>query len=264
VPSRPPTEGGTVLAGKVALVTGGSRGIGRAICLELAGRGADVVVNFFRHGEAGRETAAAARARGGRAVAVRADVGKPAAVGALFEAARDTFGGVDILVCNAASGVFRPVLEIDARSWEWTMGTNAQAILWCAQQAVPQMEARGGGRIVTIGSPGAARALPAYAMTGASKGAVETLTRYLAVELAPRGIIVNGVTPGITPTDAWRTYRGGGAAGGAAVEAETIARTPLGRLVTPEDVAHAVAFLCTSLGIVGQTLVVDNGFGLAW
>jgi enoyl-[acyl-carrier protein] reductase III len=176
-----------LLAGKVALVTGSSRGIGRAIVLELADHGADVVVNYVRHAEAGRATAAAARGKGVRAIAVRAHAGEADDIGTLFDTVRQEFGGVDILLCNAASGVFRRLLEVDDQAWDWTMNINTRSALRCIQRAVPMMEARGGGRIVTVGSAWTDRTLPLYGMTGLSKGALTALTRYLAVELAASG-----------------------------------------------------------------------------
>lgn len=248
------------LAGKVALVTGSSRGIGRAILLELARQGADGVVNFFRHGAAGEATAAEVRSQGARAIAVRAHVGRPAEVAALFDAARQAYGGIDILICSAASSVFRPLLAVDQQGWDWTMDISVRSVLLCAQHATPMMEARGQGRIVTIGSAWSARVQPNYGMAGIAKGALESLTRYLAVELAPRGIAVNAVAPGAIRTDAWNTYL---AATGEDLESATIRRTPTGKLVSAEQIARVVAFLCTVEGVVGQTIVVDNGYSIA-
>ncbi|MBP7690907.1 MAG: enoyl-[acyl-carrier-protein] reductase FabL [Anaerolineales bacterium] len=247
-----------LFANKVAVVTGSGRGIGRAIAVRLAADGADVVVNFFRNRAPAEETAAAVAALGRRAVIVKADVGTPEGIDALMGEAERALGGVDILINNAASGYNRPVLEQKVKGWDWTMNINARAALFCAQRAAPSMIARGGGRIVSVSSPGSFRVLPDYVVVGASKAALEALTRYLAVELAPHQIVVNAVSPGIVATDALKHF--------AALRDEglldrTAASTPAGRLVTPEDVAGVVAFLCSPAAdmIRGQTLLMDGG-----
>jgi len=250
------------LKGKTALITGSSRGIGRAIALELARSGADIVVTYFRKRKEAEATVTEIKSHGVDAIGVRVHLGKSNQIESMFTKAEESFGGVDILVCNAASGVFKPAMEVDQRSWDWTMDINAKSVLWCAQHTVPKMEARGWGRIVNVSSVGTFRMLPYYSMTGVSKGAIETLTRYLAVELAPKGIIVNAVAPGAISTEEWTSYPGGGEA----VLAETVQRTPLVRLVTPEDVARVVAFLCSdnAEGIVGQTITIDGGWSLPY
>ena len=247
-----------LFANQVAVVTGSGRGIGRAIAVRLAADGADVVVNFFRNRAPAEETAAAVTALGRRAVIVKADVGTPEGIEALFSEAERALGGVDILINNAASGYNRPVLEQKIKGWDWTMNINARAALFCAQRAAASMRARGGGRIVSVSSPGSFRVLPEYVVVGASKAALEALTRYLAVELAPHHIVVNAVSPGIVATDALKHF--------AALKDEglldrTAASTPAGRLVTPEDVAGVVAFLCSPAAdmIRGQTLIMDGG-----
>jgi enoyl-[acyl-carrier protein] reductase III len=246
---------------KIALVTGSGRGIGQAIALRLAREGADVVVNFFRNRAPAEATAGQIRALGRRAVVVKADVGQPEGIEALFVETERAFGGLDILVCNAASGYNRPVMEQKVKGWDWTMNINARAALFCAQRAAPLMEQRGGGVIVNISSPGAARVMPEYVVVGASKAALEALTRYLAVELAPKKIVVNAVSPGIVVTEALQHFT-------AIREADALTRgaqaTPAGRLVTPEDVAGLVTFLCTPAAemIRGQTIVIDGGLTL--
>jgi enoyl-[acyl-carrier protein] reductase III len=246
---------------KVALVTGSGRGIGRAIALRLAEEGADVVVNFFRNRAPAEETAQAVRKLGRKALVVKANVGEIDGIEALFDSVRDSFNGLDFLICNAASGYNRPVLEQKPKGWDWTMNINARSLLFCAQHAAPLMEARGGGRIISISSPGSFRVLPDYVVVGASKAALEALTRYLAVELAPKGIVVNAVSPGVVMTDAlgfFTTTRDD------RILQKITTATPAGRLVTPEDVAALVAFLCSTDSdmICGQVLLIDGGYTL--
>jgi enoyl-[acyl-carrier protein] reductase III len=247
-------------AGRIALVTGAGRGIGRAIALRLATEGADLVVDFFRNRQPAEETAEAVRALGRRALVVRANVGDLRAMEALFQAVRQEYGALDFLISNAASGYNRPALEQTVKGWDWTMNINARSLLFAAQQAVPLMQGRG-GRMVAISSPGAGRVLPEYVVVGASKAALEALVRYLSVELSPHGIVVNAVSPGVVPTEALQHFaltRDG------AIFERLAARTPAGRLVSPEDVAGVVAFLCSPEAemIRGQVLAVDGGASL--
>lgn len=249
-------------ANRLVCITGSGRGIGRAIALHFARLGADVVVNFFRNRAPAEDTAREIEKLGHCALLVKADVGSLDGIQSLFEAIETQWGGLDILVSNAASGYNRPAMEQKARGWEWTMNINARSLLFCAQRAVPLMEKRGGGAIVSISSPGSTRVLPDYIVVGASKAALEALTRYLAVELAPKNIVVNAVSPGLVETDALIHFD--------AVRTDdqimerTIALCPAGRLVTPEDIAGVVAFLCSPQGsmIRGQTILVDGGYTL--
>ncbi len=247
--------------GKIALITGSGRGIGRAIALHLAERGADIVVNFFRNREPAEATAETIRALGRRVELVKANIGEMDEIGMLFERVESAFGGLDFLVCNAASGYNRPAMEQKVKGWDWTMNINARALLFCAQHAAPLMEKRGGGAIVSVSSPGAGRVLPDYVVVGASKAALEALTRYLAVELAPKGIIVNALSPGIVDTEALRHF--------VALQQDSWLdkvrkEIPVGRMVTPEDVAEVVAFLLTPAArmICGQTIIMDGGHTL--
>ena len=246
------------MQGKIALVTGGGRGIGRAITLRLASLGADVIVNYLRNAEAAEQTATEAQALGVRAEALRGHVGDPDKVTAMFEAVRERFGALDILVNNAASGVIRPALELEPRHWDWTLNINARGAWLCARQAAPLMAGRG-GRIVNISSLGSGRVLKEYVAVGVSKAALESLTRYLAVELAPLGIAVNAVAGGLVETDALRHFEHRDR-----MLADARARTPAGRMVEPDDIAGAVAFLCgpSAEMIRGQVIVVDGGYSL--
>jgi enoyl-[acyl-carrier protein] reductase III len=242
------------LEGKVALVTGGGRGIGRAIALKLASQGADIVVNFFRRRSTAEETAKDIEALGVKAEIIRANVGEPAKIDELFDMIGNKFGRLDILINNAASGVGRPVMDIDVKAWEWTMDINARACLLCAQRAAKLMDGRG-GKIVSISSLGSRFVLPNYAIVGISKATLETLTRYLAIELAPQGICVNAVAASAVETEALKFYFKEG------LVKDDRQVTPAGRRVTPEDVANVVAFLCSeeAFMIRGQTIIVDGG-----
>lgn len=246
---------------KTVVVTGSGRGIGRAIALHFAKNGADVVVNFFRNRTPAEETASQIEKLGRRAVVVKADVGDLDDIHGLFDQVEKTFNGMDILVHNAASGYNRPALQQKPKGWEWTMNINARALLFSAQRCVPLMEKRGGGSIVSISSQGSSHVMPDYIVVGSSKAALESLTRYLAVELSSKNIVVNAVSPGIVDTDALQHFD---------IMNETnliqraISSTPAGRLVKADEVAGLVSFLCTPAAsmIRGQVIVMDGGYTL--
>jgi len=244
--------------GKVALVTGGSRGIGKACALKLAELGAHVVVNYSRSARDADATARAVEALGVRALAVQADMGDRDAILALFARLRGEFGRLDTLVNSAARGLERPRGAVDSlpKHLKHTLDVNLFGPWFCAQEAAKLM--RDGGAIVNLLSPGAQRYLPRYAPVGVSKGALASLTTYLAAELAPRGIRVNGVSAGLVAgTDGVRM-----------LPEELLERyrqaVPAGRLIAPEDVANAVAFLCSDDArmIVGHVIVVDGGYSV--
>lgn len=245
------------LAGKVALITGGSRGIGRAITLKLAEEGADVVINFFRKKSTAESTAQEARDRGVKAHIIKANVGEPEQIGSMFDEIESQFGRLDILVNNAASGVARSALDLDDRGWDWTMDINARAFLLCAQRAARLMKS--GGKMVSISSLGSRLVLPIYTAVGVSKAALEALTRYLAIELAPRGICVNGIAAGAVETETLKLYTADPNLPQSAWQT-----TPAGRIVKPEDIAELVAFLCSDRSnmIRGQIIVIDGGVSL--
>jgi enoyl-[acyl-carrier protein] reductase III len=248
------------LSGKVALVTGSSRGIGRGIALTLAEAGADIIVHYARKTSMAQDVVNEIQSMGRRAIAVKANFAEKEKIDAMMNHIEDIFGGVDILVANAATGGFRSMLETSDKHWDWTMDVNARSILHCVQRLAPYMQSQGWGRIVTVTSLGGVRVVPNYSTVGLSKAVVESLTRYLAVELAPQGILVNAISPGLVDTDALSNMD-------VDVQASldyVRRRTPTRRLVTPRDVGRVAAFLCSEASemIVGQTLYVDGGFSL--
>jgi enoyl-[acyl-carrier protein] reductase III len=247
--------------GKTALVTGSGRGIGRAVALNLAQKGADLIINFFRNRQTADETAQQILSLGRKALVVKANLGDIKGINLLFDQIEESFGGLDIFINNAASGYNRPALEQKPKGWEWTMNINARALLFSAQRAVRLMIPRGGGAIVSISSPGSHRVLPEYVVVGASKAALEALTRYLAVELSPHDIVVNAVSPGVVETEALKHFDILEEKG---LIEKIAARTPAGRLVKPEDIAELVAFLCSPAAtmIRGQVISIDGGFSL--
>jgi len=240
-----------------ALVTGGSRGIGRAIALALAERGDDVAIGFRAGEDAAGEAAAAVRALGRRAELVRGDVAdEPEAI---VERAADALGGLDAFVACAVSPVRASVLELTREDWERTMATNARAFVFGAQAAARRMEP--GGRIVAMSATGGHRIRnPLYAPLGIAKGAVEAAVRFLAAELGPRGISVNAVAPGPTETEGFDAMSDEAAA----LKARLAAATPLGRMGRPEDPARLVAWLCSeeAAWVTGQLLFTDGGYTL--
>ena len=250
-----------MLKGKVALVTGSSRGIGRAIALKLAEQGADIIINYFRHGQAAEQTAKDIESLGVTAKVLKANVGDPEKIDEMFDTIKSSFGRLDIFINNAASGLPCSALDLDAKAWDWTMDINAKAFLFCTQRAVKLMEGRG-GKIVAISSLGSHLALPGYVAIGISKATLEALTRYLAIELAPKGICVNGVAASYVTTESGLIYAR--AAQEQLGGTSTWQTTPAGKAVAPEDIANVVAFLCSeeAFMIRGQIITIDGGFSL--
>jgi enoyl-[acyl-carrier protein] reductase III len=239
--------------GASVFVTGGSRGIGRAIALRFAALGAArVAIGYLRNDAAAEATAEELSAAGAEPVLVRGNVASERVVSEVA-----ALGALDALIHNAATGVIRPALEVEKRHWDWTLDANAHALLALTQAAAPQMQP--GSSIVAISSLGSTRVLENYVVVGTSKAALESLVRYLAVELAPRGIRVNAVSAGVVETEALEHFPNKEEMLRAGRE-----RTPAGRLVEPADVADAVAWLCSPPAqmVCGHTLVVDGGFSL--
>ena len=241
----------------VALVTGGSGDIGRAICIDLAEQGYDVAFTWFRDKESAEETAEFVSKRGRLTAMLRAHLGEAGSATRVVEETIKDLGGLDAIVANAASGVIRPATELEPKHFDWTMNVNARSLLELARAARPHLSE--GSAIVAISSLGSERVLPGYAAVGASKAAMEALVRYLGVELSPAGIRVNAVSAGVVDTGALEHFPMREEMLRAAKEG-----TPAGRMVTPEDVSAAVRFLLSedSWMVRGHTLVVDGGYSL--
>jgi len=240
------------LQGSSVLVTGGTRGIGLAIALRLVRDGAArVVLGYMRNDGAAAAAAEQVRTAGAEPVLVRGNVSSARVIAELAAT-----GPYRVVVHNAATGVARPALETDDKHWDWTLNANARALLALARAAAPAMEA--GSSIVAISSLGSHRVLDNYVLIGTSKAALESVVRYLAVELAPRGIRANAVSAGVVETGALEHFPNKDEM------LRSVERTPAGRLVDPDDVAAAVSFLCSddAAMVCGQTLIVDGGFSL--
>jgi len=246
------------LRGKRALVTGSSRGIGRAIALSLADFKVDVAINYLRNRTRAEETAHEIEARGVRALVLKGNVAKPDHVEDLFSLIGDSWGGLDIVVSNAASGVLKPARELTLHHFDWSMHINAAALLPITQQFL-KMDSTNEKSLVAVSSLGALRAIPNYTAVGASKAALESMVRHLAAEFAPEGLRINAVSAGTVDTDALLHFPNREELLESALE-----RTPAGRLVHPQDVANVVIFLCTTYAsmIHGQTLIVDGGYSI--
>jgi enoyl-[acyl-carrier protein] reductase III len=239
--------------GASVFVTGGSRGIGREIALRFADEGAArVAIGYLRNDKAAETVADELRTAGAEPTLVRGNVSSDK----VAEQVR-SLGPLDVLVHSAATGVIRPALDTEDKHWEWTMNANARALLSLTKAAAPTMPK--GSAIVAISSLGSFRVLENYVLVGTSKAALESIVRYLGVELAPRGIRVNAVSGGVVDTDALEHFPNREEMLRAANE-----RTPAGRMVEPRDIADAVLFLSGphSQMICGQTLIVDGGFSL--
>jgi len=246
------------LTGKVALVTGGSRGIGRECALRLAESGADVIINYNTSLGAADEVAETAAGHGRRVAVVKADVSEPDDIEEMMGFVRDSFGQLDILVSNAATGGFRPLLITTARQFEAAMNTNVRALIFLLQAAIPLLErSEGRAKVITLSSHGSRLALPMYGLVGTTKAALESLIRHFALELGDRGINLNVVQSGLVDTDSTRQFPNREQVFARARGASLVGQ----RIVTTGDVADAVLYLASSLSdmVQGHTLVVDGG-----
>lgn len=246
------------LTGKTAFITGGSRGIGAAIAVRLAEKGADVAINYWRNRKAAETTAEKIRSHGRKALTLKANVADEKGLHRCFDELKNEFGTLDILISNAASGVLKPAMDLTSRHWQWTMDINAATMLHLMQHSFPMMEANG-GKVVAISSLGSVRAIPNYSAVGASKAALESLVRHLSVEMAPKNINVNIVSAGVVDTDALKHFPNRNE-----ILDNSAVKTPAGRLITPEDVADVTLFLVSDYAamIHGQTIVVDGGYSI--
>lgn len=246
--------------GRVALITGSSRGIGRELALSLAAQGASLVVNYKQNAELAAEVAAAAERGGGRGIAIQADMEDPEQIEALFAGAREEFGRLDYFVGNAAASSFKPIRELKVHNLDRSYAMNVRAFVLGAQHAVELMG--GGGRIVALSSYGSIRAYPTYANLGAAKAALEAWVRYMAVEFAPLGINVNAVNGGIIESDSSAYFYE--VEGMPDLEEKVLPKIPKARQGTVKEVADTVEFLLEprSEYITGQSLVVDGGLSV--
>jgi enoyl-[acyl-carrier protein] reductase III len=245
---------------RIVLVTGGTRGIGLAIAHAFAATGAQLVLTYLRNRSAAAETVSRLREAGQSVSAIQADSGHRKDNERVFDHIRKEYGALDVIIANGGAGVFGQTLAVSDQQWRWTIDTNAKALLMQAQLGTPLMVGRH-GKIVSIVSAGAERAVENYGAIGVAKAAAIAAVRYLALELGPHGINVNAVSAGLVDTDAvkelpqrkllMRVVR---------------MRTPMRRITTAEDVAHAVLFLCSDAAsmIQGHTLVVDGGLSIRW
>lgn len=240
---------------KVALITGGARGIGRATALKLAQEGADIVIVYFNSSDAADDLVKDIEALGQKALALQANVADEGSVKEMLVQFRQHFSRLDFLISNAASGVLKPALKMSTKHWRWCLETNALALNHLVVNSFDLLQP--GGRVIALSSLGAERAIPNYAFIGASKAALEALVRSLSLELAPKGVTANTVSAGVVDTDALKHFPNR-----EQLLDEYQARSLGGRPLTPADVADAVYLLCRPEAhmINAHTLFVDAGY----
>ena len=245
------------LEGKVAFISGGTKGIGRSIAEKLAQQGAHVVVNYFRSRSSANETVEKIKSYGVESYAHRANMGNHDQLPGIFEGIKERFGKLDILISNAALGLYTNMMDIDDKAWDLSMHTNARAFLNSVQLASSIMPDH--SRIVTLSSLGSIRYIPGYASIGVSKAAIENIVKYMAIELAERHITVNCVSGGFVDTNALKVFPNY-----KEMLEEVRERTPFKRVGKPEEIADVVVFLAgpKATWITGQTVIVDGGYSL--
>lgn len=245
------------LKGKVALITGGAKGIGRATAKKLASAGCHIAINYYNSSDMAEKLCNELKADGVNALAIQANVGDAQSIKDMFAKFTQHFDRLDILISNAASGVLKPALEMNSKHWRWCMDINAFALVSLMQEAKKLMAY--GSRLIALTSEGSHKVIPDYAFIGASKAALESLIRYLSVELAPAGITANTVCAGAVDTDALKHFPER-----ERLLEESKRRSLAGRNIVPEDVANAVYLLCLPEAemIKGQTIVVDAGYSI--
>ncbi len=244
---------------KFLFITGGTRGIGKAISLSQAKPGTRLFLNFLRDDVAAEEVKKEAEKKGASVTLLQGNVADAESVAAMYEEIKKTTQRLDGVVHSAALGVFKPLHQLREKDWDISLDVNAKAFLFLVQNALPLMK-KDGGRIVTISSLGARRFTPSYGAIGISKAALEDMVRYLAVELAPYKIHVNAVSGGLIETDSLKMFPQF-----EAMKKDYLSRTPGGRIGKPEDIAKVISFLLSSDAdwIAGQTLVADGGYSLS-
>lgn len=245
------------LSNKVALITGGARGIGRATALKLAHAGCDIAIVYYNSSDEASILVEEIQKMGRKAIAIQTNVADQQSVDELFNQLSQTFLTLDILVSNAASGVLKPALKMSTKHWRWCMETNALALNHLVSRGRSMMPA--GGRVLALSSLGAHRAIPNYAFIGASKAALEALVRSLSLELAPDGITVNTVSAGVVDTDALKHFPNR-----QQLLDEYQSHSLAGKPLTPQDVADVIYLLCLpeASRINGQTVFVDDGYAV--
>lgn len=245
------------LHGKVALITGGGRGIGSAVARKLAAAGCDIVINYYNSSDLAEKLCDELREMGVKAIPIQGNVADPKSVEDLFKEMTQHYSHLDIVINNAASGVLKPALDMTVKHWRWCMEINALALVLLSQHAKPLL--RSGGRIIALSSLGSQRAIPNYAFIGASKAALESLVRSLSIEFATQGVSVNTVSAGAVDTDALKHFPNR-----EQVLQKAQDLSLAGRTITPDDVANVVYLLCLPEAemIKGQMICVDAGYSI--